>query len=134
MPNETLEGLKTAKKINSVEEAGSLNVKIDMLMSMIYSRNSCSNSDNISMGELVEQKKNIDVNFVRNNFNDNAYILGHILLIMIMEVLMYPLVFNECLDNSSFHQKKSIKLSHKDLIDWVLYLIKLIVSQMVFKS
>ena len=64
----------TGKKVNSVEEISSLNVKVDLIMSFLTKQVPVGPRD-VPMNSLVAQEKEqIDVNFIsRNNFKNNAY-------------------------------------------------------------
>src|SRR5664279_4412195 len=65
----------TGKKVNSVEEISSLNEKVDMIMSMLATKQVHIDPNNVPLASLIEQDKDqVDVNFIaRNNFNNNAY-------------------------------------------------------------
>src|SRR3954462_8943627 len=62
----------TGKKVNSVEEISSLNVKVDLIMSLL-TKQSPIDSQDVTLNSLIAQYQ-VDVNFIsRNNFNNNSY-------------------------------------------------------------
>ena len=63
----------SGKKENSVEEIYSLSDKVDMIMSMLASKQVPIDPNNVPLASLVAQEEQVDVNFVKNNFNNNAY-------------------------------------------------------------
>ena len=65
----------SGKKVNSVEEISSLNDKVDMIMSLLATKNTTMDPNDMPLSTLIEQNKdNVDVNFIsRSNFNNNAY-------------------------------------------------------------
>ena len=64
----------SGKKINSIEEISSLNDKVDLIMSMLARKQVPIYPNNVPLASLVPQEEQVDVNFVKNNFNNNAYI------------------------------------------------------------
>src|SRR5664279_1396245 len=65
----------TGKKVNSIEEISSLNEKVDMIMSMLATKQVPIDPNNVPLASLIEKYKDqVDVNFIaRNNFNNNSY-------------------------------------------------------------
>ena len=47
--------------------------KVDMIMSMLASKQVHIDPNNVHLASLVAQEEQVDVNFVKNNFNNNAY-------------------------------------------------------------
>ena len=63
----------SGKKVNYVEEISSLSDNIDMIMSMLASKHVPIDQTNVPLASLVAHEEQVDVNFVKNNFNNNAY-------------------------------------------------------------
>ena len=63
----------SGKKVNSVKEISSLSDKVDMIMSMLASKQVPIDPNNVPLASLVAQEEQVDVNFVKNNFNNSAY-------------------------------------------------------------
>ena len=47
--------------------------KVDMIMSMLASKQVPIDPNNVPLASLVAQEEQVDVNSVKNNFNNNAY-------------------------------------------------------------
>ena len=65
----------SGKKVKSVNEISSLNDKVDMIMSLLATKNTTMDLNDMSLSTLIEQNKDsVDVNFIcRSNFNNKAY-------------------------------------------------------------
>jgi hypothetical protein len=61
------------KKVNFVEETSSLSDKIDTIMAMLANDRAHVDPNNVPLTSLVAQEEHVDVNFIRNNNFNSAY-------------------------------------------------------------